>query len=187
MEIRSMIRCWTLVIWLATMIITGCGYHLRDVKPETRLEKIKIVTLSSYDPYGPLTYAVRQELRLNNIKLVNNDSAHNKNNSSPLLHIIDASENQIFSSVFQSEKIVECQITLNVNAQVVIIGKDTYPINIKIYRSFFNNPVTALANNVEESIIRQEMQEEAAHQMVHQFLIIANNFIENSFKRSKNS
>lgn len=155
-------RTFALVLGLAVMFTAGCGYHLRGT---TRVPtEMKNITLNSYDPYGPLTRAIRAELRLSDVTVA--DDAEKKSNTLPSLRIVNSSESKVTASVFQDGKTAEYQMMLTVQAQVLFPGKDYYPIDVTVYRSFFDNPLTALAKDAEGDIIRQEMREQAAQQLV---------------------
>lgn len=162
-------RYWTLELVLAVTITAGCGYHLRSTTAQVPTE-MKTMTLNSYDPYGSLTRAVRAELRLNDVTLI--DDAQDKNNTLPSLCIVNSSENQFTTSVFQDDKTAKHQMTLSVHAQVLMPGKDYDLIDVKVYRSFFDNPLTALAKDGEGDIIRQEMRQQAAQQLVRKLLTV---------------
>lgn len=156
-----------LIMGFAVAITAGCSSYLRSTTTQVPNE-IKTITIKSYDPYGPLTRCVRAELLMNNIKII--DAA----NHNPLLslHIIQSAESQVTTSLFQNGKTAEYQITLGVRAQVVTNGKYYYPIEVKVNSAFFNNPPIALAKDAEVNIIRQELCQQLAKQLVRKLLIV---------------
>ncbi len=164
-------RMKALLLGFAVLVTASCGYHLRGTGAHTMVPNdLKTLTLNSYDPYGPLTRAVRSELRLNDMKIVNDSVA--KSRLLPSLRITGASESQETVSVFQDGKTAEYQLVLDVQATVLTPGKDLFPISIRVFRSFFDNPLTALAKDNESDIIRQEMREQAAQQLVRRLLAV---------------
>ncbi|WP_395479796.1 LPS assembly lipoprotein LptE [Candidatus Curculioniphilus buchneri] len=152
------------------MVISGCGFHLKDAMDYQVENNQKIIVLNSYDPYGPLTRAVRMACRLHNIAIA--DPTEIKSETVSSVHIINALENQVSTSIFQDGTIAEYQIILNVQAQICKPGKNAHSINVKIYRSCFNNFLTALNKNLDIDSIRQAMYQKAAQQLVRKILTI---------------
>ncbi|AIN47145.1 LPS assembly lipoprotein LptE [Candidatus Palibaumannia cicadellinicola] len=99
---------------------------------------------------------------------INDITIHDDTNSPamPSLYILNSSESKVTISVFQDGKTAGYQI------KFFMPNKDYYPINIKVYRTLFDNPLMALAKNEEEDMIRQEMHQQASQQLVHQLLLV---------------
>ena len=164
-------RTKALLLGFAVLVTAGCGFHLRGSSANTVVpQELKTLTLNSYDQYGPLTRAVREELRLNDMKLVKDSDPRSR--QLPSLRITGASESQETVSVFQDGKTAEYQLVLDVQASLLTPGKDLFPIDVRVFRSFFDNPLTALAKDNEGDIIRQEMREQAAQQLVRKLLAV---------------
>ncbi|MEA9392265.1 LPS assembly lipoprotein LptE [Acerihabitans sp. TG2] len=161
-------RTIALLLGFAVLVTAGCGYHLRGTTSVPK--ELKTLTLNSYDPYGPLTRSVREQLRLSDVTVVKDKDPRSK--KLPSLRITGSSEGRQTISIFRDGKTAEYQLVLEVNAQVLIPGKDLFPITIRVFRSFFDNPLTALAKDNEGDIIRQELREQAAQQLVRKLVAV---------------
>ncbi|CCW31736.1 LPS-assembly lipoprotein lptE [Xenorhabdus nematophila F1] len=158
-------RIFTLLLGLAVLVTAGCSFHLQGT---TQVPKeLQTLQLSTSDPYGPLTRAMRQQLRLNDVKIIERGDA-----SIPILKLLGSDENKETVSVFQDGKAAERQLVLHVDAQILMPDGSIYPLQARIDRSFFDNPLEALAKDAENDLVKQEMREQAARQLMRQLLTV---------------
>lgn len=158
-------RFITLLLSLAVLVTAGCGFQLRGTTQiPTELQTLQI---SSGDPYGPLARSVRQQLRLNNVKIVENGNAN-----IPVLKLMGSSSETETVSVFQDGKAAEKQLVLVLDAQIIMPDGTVYPLNVRVERSFFDNPLEALAKDAEKDMIDQEMREQAASRLIRKLLVV---------------
>ncbi|MCX8597301.1 MULTISPECIES: LPS assembly lipoprotein LptE [unclassified Gilliamella] len=148
-----------LLMFLA-ISLTGCGFHLQY---ETEVPaRFKTLSYVSGDPYGRLSRNIKELLRDNKVTLANiNDPANY-----PSLRIVGDSLSKSTISIYQDGKAAEYQLVLTIQAQVVIAGEQIHPINVRVFRTFFDNPAAALAKTVEQNLIEDEMYKQAAKQII---------------------
>ncbi|MGP1958048.1 MAG: LPS assembly lipoprotein LptE [Arsenophonus sp.] len=158
-----------LFITFTIFVMAGCISSLKDTIHISR--ELKELRLSISDQYGNLATAIKQQLHLNNIKLVN-ENFHNL----PILKIMCSSENIETVSINQDGKSAEKQLNFYVNAQMILPNGIVFPIKTHISQSIFDDSLKTLAKDVENEFIKKEILEQTASQLIFKLLIIHNNF-----------
>lgn len=148
------------LLMLLAISLTGCGFHLQH-EAEVPTE-FKTMSYASNDPYGRLSRNIKELLSDNKVTLANNDTS----NKYPTLKIIRESLNRNTISIYQDGKAAEYQLVLTVQALMTIADQQNYPINVRVFRTFFDNPSAALAKTVEQNLIEDEMYKQAAKQII---------------------
>lgn len=157
---------FTLLLSLAVLVTTSCGFHLCST---TQLpNELKVLTLTSNDPFGPLTHAIRDQLRASDAR-IEKDATRQDLAS---LRILGSTETRDTVSIFQDETTVEYRLVMTVQAHVLLPGEDIYPLSVTVFRTFLDNPLAALAKDDEQDIIRKEIVRQAAEQLVRKLVAI---------------
>ncbi|MEX6313040.1 LPS assembly lipoprotein LptE [Providencia manganoxydans] len=155
----------TLLLSLSVLVTAGCGFRLQGT---TQIpDELKTLQLSSNAPYSALTRAVREQLRLNNVTILENGKP-----DIPILKITGSSETTETVSIYQDGKAAEKQLTFVLNAQVLMPNGSIYSLQSQVERTFFDNPLEALAKDAENELVKQEMREQAARILVRKLLIV---------------
>ncbi|MDG2939947.1 LPS assembly lipoprotein LptE [Bisgaard Taxon 10/6] len=144
--------------------LSACGFHFQT--GQLVPAELQTLTFESGDPYSDMSMAMRRQLQLNNIKLV--DAAKDV----PVLRITKITTDDEVVSVFKQGREAEKMLMLDVSASVRFPNKDAYPISTRVNRTFFDNSRAALAKSSEKEIMWRDMREQAARQLISKMVAL---------------
>jgi LPS-assembly lipoprotein len=157
---------WRNSVLLAVMLITGCGFHLRgqaNLAPE--LARTHIVGVS---PYSEFATNLRQQLRANGVQIVE------AKQSTSTLRITRNESGKRVLSVDQNGKVLEFELYSVISFEVTGRDKTTLLKNqtISLSRSFLFDVNDVLGKEEEETLLREDLQEDAVRLMIYRLQAI---------------
>lgn len=157
-SLKSTIR--TLFVAVLALATASCGFHLRGnyMLPDD----IAKLSLTSFDPYGPLKRQVASQFKLHGIEEVPPSS------TVPNLNLISESTGERTLSLYQNARAAEYELTYTVTYSIVVPNKGIQTFTTRVNRTFLDNPLTALAKSVERDMIESEMRQQASRQIMRQ-------------------
>ncbi|MCW8345367.1 LPS assembly lipoprotein LptE [Vibrio sp. ZSDZ65] len=164
-------------VFLLTSLLSACGFHLRG--EYTVPDDIKEISVTSFSPYGEITRLVKEQLRLNKIKLVE-PSATITN-----IHILGESIGDRTLSLYQNTRAAEKEITYSVNYRITIPNIGSKDFSASMTRSYLDNPLSALAKSEEKSLIEKEMRQTSVQQMMRQMARLKSEIEEFELKKKE--
>lgn len=148
----------------AITALTACGFHFQN--GQLIPQELQTLTLESSDQYSDMAMAMRKQLQLNNINLVEASP------DVPVLRLNKTSTDDEVVSVFKQGREAEKMLMLEVSASVKMPNRAAYPISAKVNRTFFDNSRAALAKSSEKEIIWNDMREQAARQLISKMVAL---------------
>ena len=154
-----MIKSIKILLLVATVAtLSACGWHFQNgaLIPQ----ELRTLAFESGDPYSEMSMALRRQLQINDVNLVN------ETQGVPVLRINSQRINDEVASVFKRGREAEKVLMLEVEASVRFATGETYPISTKVNRTFFDNSRAALAKSAERDVIWNDMRDQAARQLI---------------------
>ncbi len=145
-------------------MLSACGFHFKT--GELLPKELRTMQYKSADTYGSMSRTMRQTLRLNAIKLVEDQK------DVPIFYLDGSSESSEVSALFASGKEAEKVMILKVDASVKMPDGRVYPLTTRVVRNFFDNPKEALAKATEKDAIWSKMREQAANQLINRLFAL---------------
>ncbi|OOH88936.1 hypothetical protein BMT54_08010 [Pasteurellaceae bacterium 15-036681] len=140
------------------MFLTACGWHFKN--NELFPEELRTLSYESADQYSDMSRILRQQMLLSDIKIVEK-SADVAN-----LRLNSTSSTSKVASVFKQAREAEKILSLTVKATVTVPNKASYPLEVSVHRTFFDDSRAALAKSEEKESIMKQMYEQASRQLL---------------------
>ena len=151
---------FTLFAVLLTALLTACGWQFKN--SERFPEELRTLRYESTDQYSDMSRILRNQLLLNDITLVPQEN----NNHIATLRLNSAESTSRVASVFKQAREAEKILSLTVKATVSVPEKGDYPLEVSVFRTFFDDSRAALAKSEEQESIMKQMYEQASRQLL---------------------
>lgn len=140
------------------IFLTACSWHFKN--NEMLPPILRTLSFESADQHSEVSRVLRQQLLLNDVKLVpkNTEVAHLRlNNATTQSHVAS-----LFKQAREAEKI----LSLTMQASVSLPNQGSYPLEVTVHRTFFDDSRAALAKSAEQDAIVNAMYEQASRQLI---------------------
>lgn len=152
------------ILAAAALLLSACGFQFQNgaLIPQ----ELQTLTFESRDPYSDMSMAMRRQLQLNNVNLVEAKPGV------PVLRLNKVATSDQVASVFKQGREAEKILILEVEASIRLPNQKTFPITAKVNRTFFDNSRAALAKSAEKEVIMKDMNEQAARQLISKMVAL---------------
>lgn len=146
------------ILSTALFVLSACGYHFQN--EQLLPQELHTLQLESRDQYSDMARAMRNQLQQRNVSLVEGQR------DVAILRLNRTSFEDEVASVFKQGREAEKILMLTVDATIKLPGQPAHPISAKVNRTFFDNSRAALAKSAELDMLRKDMYEQAARQLI---------------------
>lgn len=145
---------------LLVLLLTACGWQLKN--SELLPEALRTLRYESADQYSEMSRVLRNQLLLNAITIVPQESKVRV----ATLRLNATKTDSHVASVFKQAREAEKILSLTVKATVSVPDKSDYPLEVAVHRTFFDDSRAALAKSEEKESIMRQMYEQASRQLL---------------------
>ena len=159
------------LVCLSILLLNACGFHLKghasNQSPDQINSHIENVSLNGNLKFSELATAIKQEAELANIAITSDSDVQ--------INILKATEEDTRMGGTQGADIEQYRLKLTANWQLNVNGSLLFPRPISAQQMYDYLPSNQLANDQERQIIRKELEQQLASNILRQALTIANN------------
>lgn len=140
------------------IFLTACSWQFKN--SELFPEELRTLSFESADQYSEMSRALRQQILRTDIKIVP------KSKDVANLRLTSTNSQSRVASVFKQAREAEKILSLNVTATVTMPNQQSYPLEVTVHRTFFDDSRAALAKSEERESIMRQMYEQASTQLL---------------------
>ena len=144
------------VMILVSLVLTGCGFHMRGSMDEKLLpSQLKAIHVEG-DDRSDIYRLVTTRLRHSGVKLVDNSD------EVPVLNLGNISVSNSAASLDNRSQVVEYVMLFNTDYSITLPHKPLQKFSARFSRVFLNKSSQALASSREQAQLRNEMEVQTA-------------------------
>ena len=144
------------VMVLVSLLLTGCGFHMRGSMDEKLLpSQLKAIHVEG-DDRSDIYRLVTTRLRHSGVKLVDNSD------EVPVLNLGNISVSNSAASLDNRSQVVEYVMLFNTDYSITLPHKPLQKFSARFSRVFLNKSSQALASSREQAQLRNEMEVQTA-------------------------
>lgn len=141
-----------------SVFLTACGWHFKN--NEMLPTELRTISLQTADPHSDVARALRSQLIQSDVQIVPAST------QVASLRLNSAKTQSKVASVFKQAREAEKILTLTMKVTVTVPNKGSYPLEVTLNRTFFDDSRAALAKSSEREMIMQQMYEQASQQLI---------------------
>jgi LPS-assembly lipoprotein len=164
----AFIRICFCFLLCSTLLLQGCGFHLRGSYPIP--EALKIVHISPYQPYDPFQRALRQMLAGNGVQIVDSASGDAIPPSTLTIKNQQFEERPIAYGV--DGRVTRTRLALRLEYAVDIQPAYHDEHTIRVARDYNPNPSNVLGTENEGNRLKEDLYEAAAAQCILELSLV---------------
>lgn len=144
---------------LVSMLLTGCGFHLRGDLPLSHFPAMHIQS----ERHSELAALVSARLEHNKVQLL--DSYQQ---TAPMLQLLDDTLERRTLSLFPNGQVAEYELIYKVKYALTMPEGEPQQYQFEIFRDYQDDPNQALAKAKELELLLAELRQQAANRIMRQ-------------------
>ncbi|MEO3878243.1 LPS-assembly lipoprotein LptE [Rheinheimera fenheensis] len=154
-----MARLTTLLMVLAALLLSSCGFKLRGDLPLSHFPAIYVQS----ERHSELADLVKARFSYNKVTLL--DSYQQ---DAPVLELVKDSLERRTLSLFPNGQVAEYELIYKVQYRLTMPNAEAQPYQFELYRDYQDDPNQALAKAKELELLLGELRQQAANRILRQ-------------------